>query len=397
MCIDEGDFDDITEVERRETIFKRLSSALKERNAPKNSAWPELHSSKKYGRMPHGRGKLIYRGGQEYEGDFDRGKPHGRGIYRSAAYTYEGTFHRGKSTGEGKITWEAKDGEDPDVYEGAVIEALPHGWGVKKYGNGDHYEGPFVRGLRDTSGFESSGSSLSTAALMAAATAAAAVAGKEMGLKNTGGDARAPQPVHGRCRYASGDVYEGEWSNDQRSGAGSQAFGSGDQYDGNWLDDRQHGHGRMVYFPSGDAYEGDFEFGRRLGPLVEAKKTRKKKFHGAKHQENGVLGPKMTWRASLSEESQEEIRQAIALTEGGAKEGRRARKAAAFELLAPPTKEEVRSALFDAEEGFAFDNANWATASWAPQRPAEEPITWPPKDPLAGDRELSTFISRVVI
>jgi hypothetical protein len=54
--------------------------------------WPDMKSSTRAGLMPHGKGKLIYATGQQYEGSFVRGLPHGNGRYSCVAYEYEGKF-----------------------------------------------------------------------------------------------------------------------------------------------------------------------------------------------------------------------------------------------------------------------------------------------------------------
>ncbi len=40
---------------------------------------------------------------------------------------------------------------------------------------------------------------------------------------------------------SNGDVFEGIWSNDVRSGFGIMKFASGEEYKGGWLDNKFHG------------------------------------------------------------------------------------------------------------------------------------------------------------
>lgn len=52
----------------------------------------------------------------------------------------------------------------------------------------------------------------------------------------------------GRCTYhSSGDVNDGEWRDDQRSGQGTQQYSSGDVYSGEWQNDQRHGYGILDY------------------------------------------------------------------------------------------------------------------------------------------------------
>jgi len=54
--------------------------------------------------------------------------------------------------------------------------------------------------------------------------------------------------------YSNGDVYEGQWNNDQRNGKGNFEYNSlgtltcsnGDVYKGDWKDDSKNGKGRNV-------------------------------------------------------------------------------------------------------------------------------------------------------
>jgi len=49
---------------------------------------------------------------------------------------------------------------------------------------------------------------------------------------------------------------EGEWSNNQRNGKGTQFFADGRKYIGDWLDGKMHGHG-ICKHPNGDRYKRD--------------------------------------------------------------------------------------------------------------------------------------------
>lgn len=53
-----------------------------------------------------------------------------------------------------------------------------------------------------------------------------------------------------QCTYASGDVYEGVWVDDIRSGRGKCAFANGNTFEGEWVDDAPNGAGTMQYAPA---------------------------------------------------------------------------------------------------------------------------------------------------
>ena len=69
---------------------------------------------------------------------------------------------------------------------------------------------------------------------------------------------------HGKFTYANGNVYEGNFQNDVRSGRGKFTWASGTVYEGDFADDLKNGYGIMS-FESGDRYEGYFKDDMRDG------------------------------------------------------------------------------------------------------------------------------------
>ncbi len=71
---------------------------------------------------------------------------------------------------------------------------------------------------------------------------------------------------HGRGTWTSrsGELYDGEWQNDQRHGQGFWGRPNGDQYKGGWRNGRFHGFGSRRW-PSGHWYEGQWQNGQRHG------------------------------------------------------------------------------------------------------------------------------------
>lgn len=47
--------------------------------------------------------------------------------------------------------------------------------------------------------------------------------------------------------YSSCEVYEGDWSENQRSGWGRMYYECGDIYEGEWLNDKKEGQGIIRY------------------------------------------------------------------------------------------------------------------------------------------------------
>ncbi|CCW60044.1 unnamed protein product [Phytomonas sp. EM1] len=76
---------------------------------------------------------------------------------------------------------------------------------------------------------------------------------------------------YGRCVYHNGDVYEGDWQNDQRHGKGRMHYhATGAVYDGSW--ERGVRCGMGILTEGDDVYEGEFERGERSGSGTQKSK-----------------------------------------------------------------------------------------------------------------------------
>ncbi len=87
----------------------------------------------------------VWTDGARYEGDWDKGQPHG---YGSLAYAdgsqYWGHFEHGRRHGYGKLKY-----LNGDQYEGNWLMDHPSGRGKLIYANGSIYEGNFKDGLHE--------------------------------------------------------------------------------------------------------------------------------------------------------------------------------------------------------------------------------------------------------
>lgn len=54
----------------------------------------------------------------------------------------------------------------------------------------------------------------------------------------------------GKCTYRNGDVYDGEWRDNQKCGQGVMRYSGGDIYSGEWVNDQRHGYGILDYHVS---------------------------------------------------------------------------------------------------------------------------------------------------
>ncbi|XP_059213298.1 MORN repeat-containing protein 3 isoform X2 [Centropristis striata] len=69
---------------------------------------------------------------------------------------------------------------------------------------------------------------------------------------------------YGKYFYNNSAVYEGEWSEDLRSGWGRMCHESGDIYEGEWMNDKNHGQG-IIRFANGNWYKGSWRDGKKNG------------------------------------------------------------------------------------------------------------------------------------
>ena len=65
---------------------------------------------------------------------------------------------------------------------------------------------------------------------------------------------------YGIIKYDNGDVYEGNWHFNKKSGNGLMKYFNGEIYEGEFENDMRHGKGKMQYILYLDStYEGEWE------------------------------------------------------------------------------------------------------------------------------------------
>lgn len=172
-----------------------------------------------------GRGVLHYTDGNIYDGIFGLKDQPTKAVFtwgvgnEHHSDRYEGGFLNGQIHGKGVYTWGEYSPWAGDVYEGEYYKNLQHGFGIYTEGNGNRYEGQWLKGKR--SGYA-------------------------------------------KMIYADGSVFEGEWNSDFGNNYGNKKWPDGASYDGQFLNGNPHGKGKMTY-ASGAVYQGDYEYGQRQG------------------------------------------------------------------------------------------------------------------------------------
>ncbi|XP_059756606.1 MORN repeat-containing protein 1 isoform X5 [Balaenoptera ricei] len=178
-----------------------------------------------------------------YEGEWRGSRKHGQGklLFKDGSY-YEGEFVDGEITGEGCRHW-ALTG---NTYTGQFVLGEPQGHGVMKYKAGGRYEGELFRGLREGQGHlvDADGQ---------------AYWGSFHDNKRHG---------QGRMVFRNGDEYEGDWVRDQRQGHGTLRRADGSIYEGQWHGDVFSGQGSMAHC-SGGVYRGVWINGHPMAQATE--------------------------------------------------------------------------------------------------------------------------------
>ncbi|XP_005871369.2 PREDICTED: MORN repeat-containing protein 1 [Myotis brandtii] len=84
-----------------------------------------------------------------YEGEWKGGKTHGRGklLFKDGSY-YEGEFADGEIMGQGRRHWTSTG----NTYSGQFVFGEPQGHGVMEYKAGGRYEGELCHGVREGHG-----------------------------------------------------------------------------------------------------------------------------------------------------------------------------------------------------------------------------------------------------
>ncbi|KDO24818.1 hypothetical protein SPRG_09651 [Saprolegnia parasitica CBS 223.65] len=124
--------------------------------------------------LRHGKGKETWRVNDttlySYDGEYERGVPHGYGLERKKLAKYAGEFQHGKKEGHGRMVWpngDSYDGQwrdgrmgglgklvraiDGSSYDGHWVHGLRHGRG-KAIGPDEVYDGLWKEGLRHGDG-----------------------------------------------------------------------------------------------------------------------------------------------------------------------------------------------------------------------------------------------------
>lgn len=247
----------------------------------------------------NGYGTFVYPNRDKYIGDFQDGKPHGKGIIYFAngnkyighwvqefregegkfifieGHEYFGQFKKNQFHGSGIMTY-----ANGDRYEGMWAMSKPEGLGKYFFSNGKRYEGLFQNGRFRGQGtmYYADGHSETGQWLNGEKVPEVAPIAKEESTQvvietpaehvtnsNNGFDRNCNTQycdrVNGNYTYSDGSKYYGEFIKGLPDGQGKVYYSNGDVYQGGWKNHAPHGKGVMNYH-NGQIIGAIWEFGR---------------------------------------------------------------------------------------------------------------------------------------
>jgi hypothetical protein len=173
----------------------------------------------------HGVGRVTFRNGVTFSGNFVHGKRQGFGqfIFPTGG-TIQGYFDRHELTGFGRHVY-----ANGDLYVGNFLDGQRDGHGEEHFANGGTYKGQYKADVREGHG-EYVGSD---------------------GSKYTGSFLANQPSGYGAIKYANGDTYQGQFYDGHRQGPGEIVYANGDRYEGQFYRNRRHGIGVLATIGKG--------------------------------------------------------------------------------------------------------------------------------------------------
>jgi hypothetical protein len=194
---------------------------------------------------PNGEGSWVNQNGDIYNGNWSNGKNHGQGYYTWAnGDEIEGTWEEGTLVFATIINQSAIT----DNYAGETVDGKPHGFGVfylRNYYNliDEVYIGEWRKGKKHGCGIHI--------------------------INNIDQYHEYFDSIN---FILDGDIYKGNWVDDQRSGQGTLTFMDGACYTGNWANDMPHGNGTFT-LPDRFELNGNWVFGKLFDAEIFKEKS----------------------------------------------------------------------------------------------------------------------------
>eukprot|EP00941_MAST-03F_sp_MAST-3F-sp1_P006344 g6344.t1 len=217
---------------------------------------------------PHGQGKMTYKNGDIYEGNWASGERAGVGTLRFAnGDKYTGAFKGDEIVGHGDMRYANTDSDGVCLvrYEGIFFTGVRDGDARAEYSDGSVYYGRFKSGVRCGEGSITykNGSEYDGLWKLDMQNGQGWERDKD-GNRYRGNFMDGKRNGNGRCDYLNGDTYVGSWASGMRNGKGNFESATGEKYSGKWLRDKREGFGECFY-TTGHRYKGMWSSDMRDG------------------------------------------------------------------------------------------------------------------------------------
>lgn len=234
-----------------------------------------------------GLGTYTWSNGTSYAGQWIAGKMFGNGTKKIADGTTDtGNFKDGLLDGLGTRTWKSEESKGEVRYEGHFQNGLRHGRGIHIFANGDRYDGDWSEDIRNGTGVYTwlNGDQYKGGWVNGR------MAGKGSFTWIDGGNHGgmfANGLRHGKGVYttANGEEYSGVWLAGEFDRECTYRDREGNFYEGAFRDYRFHGFGTFIW-KNGARFDGHFLNGLRNGTGYFTSKN-KAKYSG--HWKSGIL------------------------------------------------------------------------------------------------------------
>jgi hypothetical protein len=167
-------------------------------------------------------GRIFFPNNDIYEGDIMNSIPHGKGVILfSNGEIYKGDFDKGEMSGKGTFIY-----VDKSYYSGKIKNGVFDGKGSMKWNNGTEYHGNFCNSILSGKGKMYNNST---------------------GEKYIGFFDKNEFNGEGIYTYQNGDVFQGIFECGARMGKGKYIRNDNVEFDCFWKDDLPNGNGEVIY------------------------------------------------------------------------------------------------------------------------------------------------------
>ncbi len=208
-----------------------------------------------------GQGHYVWKNGEIYTGEWRYTKRNGQGTnYYTNGEVARGKFVDDKLNGFATYTW-----ANGDKAVGDFKDYKMHGFATYTFSDGEKQIGYFKYGKREGKFQIISNTGEDYIAFYEndkliksnASSDKSKTFNKSFSSTNQCKDKEYFDNCFAKYKWDNGDIYEGYWKNNERSGQGKYIWSSGEKYTGEFKNDSRHGQGVNIW-PNGDKYSGEW-------------------------------------------------------------------------------------------------------------------------------------------